>query len=230
MYIYAFFKTPTSPLQLSQGIKGSLKIINSENLSALVEPDLGTDNLPDTDEQLMQAVLIHDQIMREAFQQTPLLPLRFGTCFSSQSALVEHLKLHQQQYLDKLEQFQGQAEYLLKAVPVELSSENLNLSEPNSPSPPLKGRDYFLAKKQLHQRQLEHQYQQNQQWHQWVNFLREFYPNLILTESQTTEQRIYLLIPQTQEPQLQKQLQQWQTENVHWQLILSEALPPYHFL
>ncbi len=230
MYTYAFFKTPTSPLLLSQGIRGSLKIITSENLSAIVEPALGTDNLPDTDEQLMQAVLIHDQIIREAFQQTPLLPLRFGTCFSSESALVQHLQLHQQQYLDKLEQFQGQAEYLLKAVPLEFPSENLSLSKPNSPSPPLKGRDYFLAKKQLHQRQLEHQHQQNQQWHDWVNILRQSYPNLILPESQTTEQRIYLLIPQTQEPQLRDQLQQWQTQNVHWQLTLSEALPPYHFL
>lgn len=229
MYTYAFFKKPTSPLQLSKGIKGALEIINCENLSALVEPDLVIENLPGTDEELMQAVLIHDRIICEVFQQTSILPLRFGTCFSSQVALIEHLELHQQQYLNKLEQFQGQAEYLLKAVPLESPVENLSISQPNSP-PPLKGRDYFLAKKQLHQRQLEHQQQQNQQWEDWISLLRQSYPNLILTDSQSAEQRIYLLISQTQEPKLREQLYQWQNQNSYWQLTLSEALPPYHFL
>ncbi|CAD5952596.1 GvpW [Planktothrix agardhii] len=119
MYTYAFFKTPISPLKLSSGIRGCLEIINFQGLSALVETDLKAQDLPDTDEQLIQAILIHDQIIRSVFEQTTLLPLRFGICFPSDIALSEHLALHQQDYLQKLEQFQHKTEYCLQGIPLE---------------------------------------------------------------------------------------------------------------
>ncbi|WRH68025.1 MAG: hypothetical protein RSE13_06995 [Planktothrix sp. GU0601_MAG3] len=50
MYTYAFFKTPTSTLKLPSGIRGCLEIIGFQGLSALVEPDLKAQDLPDTDE------------------------------------------------------------------------------------------------------------------------------------------------------------------------------------
>ncbi|VXD18906.1 Gas vesicle protein GvpW [Planktothrix serta PCC 8927] len=229
MYIYAFLKTPASPLKLPQGIKGCLEIINSQGLSALVEPDLQAEDLPDTDEQLMQSVVIHDQITCAVFYQTSLLPVRFGTCFRSETALFEHLALNQQNYIQKLEQLQGKAEYCLQGVPLDPSQNQPNLPNPTD-SPSLRGRDYFLAKKQLHQRQLEHQQQQSQQWQQLIEIIGQTYPETLLADSQPNRERIYILIPQTNEIQLQQQLNHWHSQYTHWQLSLGQALPPYHFL
>lgn len=229
MYIYAFLKTPTSPLKLPPGIKGSLEIISNQGLSALVEPNLQAEDLPDTDEQLMQAVVIHDQITCVIFYQTSLLPVRFGTCFRSKIALFEHLVLHQQNYLHKLDQLQGKAEYCLQGVPLDPLPNTLTPTNPTD-LPPLRGRDYFLAKKQLHHRQFQHQQQQTQQWQQLVEILSQTYPETSLADSQPNRERIYILIPQINEPKLQEQLKQWQSQYTHWQLSLGNALPPYHFL
>jgi hypothetical protein len=229
MYTYAFFQTPTSPLKLPQGIRGSLQIINFQGLSALVEPDLKAEDLPDTDEKLMQAVLIHDQIICTVFQQITLLPLRFGICFSSATAIFEHLALHQQNYLQKLQQFQGKAEYCLQAVSLEPTPNTPTQTNPID-SPPQRGREYFLAKKQLHQRQLEHQQQQTQEWQQLVDTISQTHPEIRLADSQPSRERIYILIHQTKELKLQEQLNQWQSQSHHWQLTLGDAIPPYHFL
>lgn len=229
MYTYAFFKTPTSPLKLPPGIKGSLEIISFYGLSALVEPNLQSHDLPDTDEQLIQAILIHDQIICAIFEQTILLPLRFGICFHTAASISEHLALHQQDYLQKLEQFQGKAEYCLQGVPLE-PTPNTPTQTPPIDSSPQRGRDYFLAKKQLHQRQLEHQHQQTQEWQQLINTISQSYPETRFAESQPNRERIYILIPQTQAIQLQEQLNKWQDQSLHWQLTLGDAIPPYHFL
>ncbi|BBD55630.1 GvpL/GvpF family gas vesicle protein [Planktothrix agardhii 1029] len=228
MYTYAFFKTPISPLKLSSGIRGCLEIINFQGLSALVETDLKAQDLPDTDEQLIQAILIHDQIIRSVFEQTTLLPLRFGICFPSDIALSEHLALHQQDYLQKLEQFQHKTEYCLQGIPLEPTPV---LTQPNSiNSSPQRGRDYFLSKKQFHQRQLEYQQQQAQEWQELVGTISQTYPENRFADSQPNRERIYILIDQTQTLQLQDQFNQWQSQSHHWQLSLGDALPPYHFL
>jgi len=229
MYIYAFLKTPTSPLKLPPGIKGSLEIISSQGLSALVEPDLQAEDLPDTDEQLMQFVVIHDQITCAVFHQTSLLPVRFGTFFHSEIALFEHLALNQQNYIRKLEQLQGKAEYCLQGVPLDPPKNPLNQAN-STDSPPLRGRDYFLAKKQLHQRQLEHQQQQSQQWQQLIDMISQTYAETRLADSQPNRERIYILIPLTNDLKLKQQLNHWHSQYTYWQLSLGEALPPYHFL
>lgn len=228
MYTYAFFKTPTSSLKLPSGIRGCLEIVSSQGLSALVEPDLNAQHLPDTDEQIIQAVLIHDQIICSVFEQITLLPLRFGTCFRSTIALSEHLALHQQDYLQKLEQFQDKTEYCLQGIPHEPTRVQ---TLPNPINLPLqRGRDYFLAKKQLHQFQIDYQQQQAQEWQQLVNTISQTYTEIHFAEGQPNRERIYILIHQTQSPQLQKKLDQWQNQSPHWQLTLGDATPPYHFV
>lgn len=228
MYTYAFFKTPTSPLKLPSGIRGCLEIISFQGLSALVEPELKAQDLPDTDEQLIQAVLIHDQIIRSVFEQITLLPLRFGICFRSTIALSEHLARHQQDYLQKLEQFQGKTEYCLQGIPLEPTPVRTPPNPINSFSQG--GREYFLAKKQLHQLQIDHQQQQAQEWQQLVNTISQTYTEIHFAQSQPNRERIYILTHRTQSPQLQEKLEQWQNQSPHWQLTLGDAIPPYHFL
>jgi Gas vesicle synthesis protein GvpL/GvpF len=118
MYTYAFLPNSAQILRLPSGIAGSLKVLQVDNLAALVEPNLVFEEVQTSDEQLVRAALAHDRVIRELFQQTPVLPLRFGTRFVSQQGLLEHLEVHQVEYSQKLADVRGKAEYFLKVVPI----------------------------------------------------------------------------------------------------------------
>lgn len=222
MYTYAFFKTPEIPLNLPQGILGTLQVVSSERISALVEPGLSVEVLQTSDAQLLKAVLTHDRVIRDLFQQITVLPLRLGTQFVSLESVLAHLQSHETEYLEKLTQFEGKAEYILKLIPLDLPQ----LAIP----PDLKGRDYFLAKKQQYQMQLEQQNQQKAELEQVTMAIAEAYPNAISDAAQDNSYRIYLLVNRQQEPQLHQHLQAWQQQVTYWQINLAEPLPPYHFV
>lgn len=223
MYTYAFLQTPDLPLELPQGIAGPLQLMSCDRLAALVEPDLSFETLQADDTQLVQAVLTHDHIICQLFQQTPLLPLRFGTRFVSPMGLLTHLEAHCQDYLAKLANVAQKAEYTLKFTPLVLSTETAVSAE-------LQGRDYFLAKKRRFQNQLEQQEQQTVEWQTVVQAIAQTYPNPVLGEAQDGSQRVHLLVHHQEESQLYDQLETWQLQCPHWVLSLSEALPPYHFV
>lgn len=223
MYTYAFLLNANRPLELPEGIWGSLELVSVADLAALVEPELSFESLQQSDRQLMQAVLSHDRVIQEVFQQTTVLPLRFGTYFISRQGLLDHLQSHQQEYLAKLKRLQGKAEYVLKLLP-------MPFVEPTIPSD-LKGKDYFLAKKQLYQKQTEWQQQQQFELESLNSLISEHYPESTRKEASSNEpERIYLLIAQQQERQLQNHLQTWQKQFPCWELTLGETLPPYHFV
>lgn len=223
MYVYAFLKTPEGSLSLPQGITGSIQLICSADVSALAEPELPWEAIQDNDDRLIQAVLAHDRVLRELFQQTPLLPLRFGTRFLSVDSLLEHLKTHREEYQQKLGQIAGKAEYVLKAIPLDVQP------EPTLPAD-VQGRDYFLAKKRRYQSQVDQQQQQLAQWQTVVDAIAQLYPNLVLGEAKNNTQSLYLLVNRLDEFALYQQLKTWQNQCASWQLNLSEALPPYHFV
>lgn len=222
MYTYAFLPSPNYPLSLPSGIAGSLQLVQTEALAALVEPNLTFEALQADDQQLVQAVLAHDRIIRDVFQQTSVLPLRFGTQFVSQQGLLEHMGYHSSEYLDKLADLRGKAEYTLKFTPTELP-------EPSIPAD-LKGRDYFLAKKQAYQTQAELQQQQQTELQQIEAAIAQAYPASIRGEAQNGIERIHLLSDRQQEAQLLEDLSQWQSLGQLWELTLGEGLPPYHFV
>ncbi|WP_416674226.1 GvpL/GvpF family gas vesicle protein [Egbenema bharatensis] len=221
MYTYAFLPI-SNGLDLPEGISGSLQLIIVNQLAALVEPDLSLEFLQTSDDVLMRAVLYHDQVIREVFEQTPVLPLRFGTCFVSRQGLVEHLGSHSAEYLEKLEHLFGQAEYLLKLKPVSLPDAVV--------SSELKGRSYFLAKKQQYQHQTEWQTGQQLELETLKQFISQSYPNVVQTGATDGIERIYLLDDRRHESQLKTQVQEWQMRSSYWQISLGDALPPYHFV
>lgn len=223
MYTYALLQHPDQALILPAGIQGPLKLLRGQFLSAIVEPDVAWDELERQDDRLIQAVLIHDRVLRDLFLQTPLLPLRFGTRFISESALITHLDTQASQYLQKLRQLQGKAEYTLKLIP-------LSPLEPTAPLPELQGRDYFLAKKRRYEAQAQWQQQQYQELTQLLETIGQRYPDHILAEPQAENQRIYLLISRDQESSFHTSFMQWQASCPNWQINVSEALPPYHFV
>lgn len=222
MYTYAFFPTANTPVELPEGIANSLQLVTVDQLTALVEPELSMEILQSSDDLLMQAVLCHDQVIREVFEQTPLLPLRFGTYFVSRQGLIEHLETHHTEYLEKLAKITGQAEFLLKLKPVATPE----FAIPNE----LKGRDYFLAKKQQYQLQTDWQQEQQTELQDLLDLITQSYLNWVRTEPRDDVERIYLLGDRQQATQLQDQMLQWQPQCSHWEMSLGEALPPYHFV
>ena len=223
IYTYAFLTISQDDLELPEGIGGSLHLVASGQLGAVVEPNLDVATLQQSDDRLIQAVLHHDQVLRELFDQTPILPLRFGTQFLSEAALADYLHHHQADYQSKLTALAGKAEYTLKAIQQELP--------PPSIPTETKGKEYFLAKKRLYQVQLEQQAQQQQEFVQLQDTIAQTYTPVITSDAQNDNiERLYLLIDRQSEPELLTHLQSWRSLCPGWQLELSEALPPYHFV
>jgi hypothetical protein len=221
-YTYAFLETPAAVLDLPVGIGVSVLLISHAGVSALVEPEVSLESLQNDDERLIQAVLSHDRVICELFRQTTILPLRFGTSFVSKESLLTHLEFHAEEYLEKLRQLNGKAEYMLKFIP-------RTLDEPVI-TPEAGGRQYFLAKKQRYQTQQDFQIAQTAEWDRAVHLITQIYKSAIVVQPQGEEARIYLLVSRQDEPLLAEQFLAWQKACSRWELQLGEALPPYHFI
>jgi hypothetical protein len=224
MYTYAFLLHPKRPFDLPAGIKSKAQLVSMEDIAALVELDLDFETLQQSDETLMQAVLAHDRVLRELFQQVTVLPLRFGTRFVSHQGLLDHLKAHQAEYLAKLDWLKNKAEYLLKLSPVPPPPEEKTIA------PDQKGRDYFLAKKQAYQAQLEWQQQQQSELEQLLQTIAPYYPHWVRGEASNGTERVYVLGDRIQERLLYEYAQRWQMQFCRWQLSVGDPLPPYHFV
>ena len=222
LYSYAFLNTPTDALNLPVGIAGQLFVISSGKISALVEAEVSLSSLENDDKRLVEAVLCHDRVICQVFRQTAILPLRFGTSFSSKENLLIHLEAHSQEYLEKIGELNGKAEYILKFTP-------RKLEEPAVPSE-VGGRQYFLAKKQRYQTQQDFHILQAAEWQNVVHLITGIYKSAIIIPSQGEEGRIYLLLDRQDEPLLSANFCHWQRACPRWELHLGTALPPYHFI
>jgi len=222
LHTYALLETPANPLELPRGIAGKVQIFSCDRLSAIVEPEVSVEALEQEGDRLMQAVLTHDRVICQVFQQTSVLPLRFGTCFSSTESLQNHLKAHCQQYLEKLAKLNGKGEYSLKFTP-------LLPPEPATPSE-TGGRQYFLAKKQRYQQIQDFQDTQAAEWQKACLIATQTYPYATVEPTPEREGRIYVLVSRQDNALLLEQYQTLQQTCPHWEVQLTEALPPYHFL
>lgn len=229
MYTYAFLSNSEPPLELPAGMIGNLEIVSWRGLSALVEPGLSVEELQENDQRLVRAVLDHDRVIRDLFEQATVLPLRFGTSFLSRQALLDHLMVNQSSYGEKLSSLQGQAEYLLKFVPIAAS--DLSSPDDRSDLSQLKGKDYFQAKKRQYESQIEWLEEQQQELERLLPTIAQDYPQLIRGERNEADvERVYLLSDRQQEALLLERLQDWRSQTTRWELTLGERLPPYHFV
>jgi len=228
MYTFAFLPEPETPLALPLGIQGALAWIGDGTLGAVVEPGLDLEALQTDEHALMGAVLAHDRVIQDLFQHSVLLPLQFGTSFKHREGLLQHLEQQRSTYQDRLDYLSGKVEYTLRLEPQPLSADPA--PSPNPEEPPLKGRDYFLAKKQQYQSLDQRQQQQQDQLQELRTTIGRIYPDLQAAEAKEGVERIYLLVGQRRGNHLQKQVQQWQTSAPLWSLHLSDPLPPYHFV
>jgi hypothetical protein len=222
MYTYAFCQTPLAPLELPQGIAATVQVVTVNQLAAIVEAAVSLEPLQQDDTLLVQAALAHDRVIRNLCLQATILPLRFGTCFSSLQGLSTHLETHQQAYLSQLAYLNGKAEYTLKLILVEPPDAVI--------APEIKGKNYFLAKKQQYQQQLSYQQRQQTASEQIEQAVLQAYPEYCCSQDAAGVKAIHLLVNRDREQQLCDFIQALQQQHPQLQLALGAPLPPYHFV
>lgn len=221
LYVYAFCPKPSISLTLPAGIThATVQVITGEKLAAIAEPDIDVAQIKDDDQQLMGAILAHDHVLVQLFDQTALLPLRFGTQFQNTASLETYLRTHQDTHLQTLATLADRAEYLVKLIPHAYS--------PMPVDEQLKGREYFLAKKKRLQAQTQFQTQQTSELQQFVGHL-EAIPIQYLEGSPQEEQVRFHILADRDATALQSHLKTWQQQLPSWEISLSDPLPPYHF-
>lgn len=148
MYLYGLVhRSAIEMLAINQikGITGDLSWRESGELAAIVESGFPAQACANSEAALIEAIVSHDRVLLWVFANQTILPLRFGTEFASEQALIQHLDKNQIAYLNAIEALKNKAEISLK------------LSATQSEMPPipaeLKGREYFLAKKEQSQHQ-----------------------------------------------------------------------------
>jgi hypothetical protein len=221
IYLYSICPTPSEPLPLPLGLAEPTQLVDVDGIAALIETGIDLETLKTDEPRLLNAVLSHDRVICELFQQTPLLPLRFGT----QIASIEHLKAHlasqRADYAAKLNILAPKVEYQVKLIAKEIDLPPL--------AEGLTGRDYFLAKKQRLQDQGNAQAQQQAELGQILDAIADTYGDCIETEAPDGEARVYILVDRGQD-NLAQWVNELRSQTTHWKIMLSEPLPPYHFV
>ena len=232
IYTFAILLAP-APSELPLGIVGNpIQYLQCDRLIAAIELDVDIEALKLLPEQsLMQAIIQHDRLICELFNQRTLLPLRFGTAFVSIKALETYLQEENERLLASLQRLDGYAEFLITGSAIAPKAETATN---------LKGKDYLLAKRSqyLQQEQWRSQLQQEVlDYRQTItdnlnNLNTDTYkPEFQHVETQGSEDvRVYALLPRSQVEFLQQALRSWQEQHSHWQIAWSQPLPPYHFL
>ncbi len=216
MHVYALCHAAAT-LVLPSGVAQPLQMIQQGDLAAIAEPDLELATLQQDDDRLLHAVLVHDRVIRELFQQTTVLPLRF-TAFPTLEDLRSDLQTHESTYLETLTRLVGKAEVTLKFVPKAIPEPGI--------SPELKGKDYFLAKKQQYQAQQQQQTLQTQELQQLLQAIAQQYP----ISTPADAEHVHILVNQNNIERFQAAIAPLIAQSPQWEFTLSELLPPFHFV
>jgi hypothetical protein len=221
LYTYAFLEIPSSPLILPQGAANQIVLINGTELAAIVEPGIFLESFQNNDEKIIQMALHHDRVICELFQQITVLPLRFGTYFTSTNNLLNHLKSHEKEYQNKLEKINGKNEFTLKLIPRMI--EEIVPSEGG-------GKDYFLAKKQRYQNLNNFNIAQAAEKQNLIDLITKVNQLPVVVQEQEEQIQIYLLVSCQDKTLLLEQFLTWHKACPRWDLLLGDCLPPYHFI
>lgn len=216
MHVYVLCRSTVS-LTLPAGIVQPLQMIVGDQIAAVVEPDLQLEDLQQEDDRLLRAVLVHDRVIRELFQQTTVLPLRF-TAFPSRADLTVDLQANQQHYLATLARLDGKAEMTLKF-------QSKALAEPPI-APDVKGKEYFLAKKRQHQDLQQQRELQAQELDYILQAISEHYSTVATPDAN----QVHILVNRDSANQAQARVMALISQFSLWDGIWGEVLPPFHFI
>jgi hypothetical protein len=232
--IYAIAILDNVPHTKPQGMMGGLiEYIQVDKLVVAGIRNLDLETLKNQGEEvLITAVIAHDRLICELFNQNFLLPLRFGTVFKSQSLLEVYLESNHAQLSTKLNQLKGYSEYLLTLTLLET---------PSAPdlSSNLKGKDYLLAKRSQYLTEQARRSQQQSECQELIELIQppnipnidglEVSEQFTLNQSVPPQDKEFLRMYFLAKTQLNAIFAPWQAKYPHWQLQLSNPLPPYHF-
>ncbi len=223
LYIYAILLTP---FQLAEPIVGlwdqPVQCFVKGQLVAIAEGGADISALRRLPESLLlEKVLHHDRIITSLFGERPLLPMRFGMAFVSESALYQYLQENAQQLGDRLNFVAGKAEYTLELTPPMPTREIINSRD---------GKSYLLAKKQQYVQQKNWSDRLQQESRDWQERLRTYccqwqIPYQVAS-SVDMKLKWHLLLTLDQYVALCEYLQKFD----QWQWQISPPLPPYHFV
>ncbi len=218
----------SNPQHKPVGIMGnSIEYIQVDRLVMAVIRGLNIEQLKSSGEEiLIRAVVEHDRLICEFFGEHTLLPLRFGTAFKSQILLEEYLQSNYSELIIKLENLLGYSEHLLTLTLLESKSES-KFDPKSEPTQNLKGRDYLLAKRTQYLLEQNKRSQQQTECQELMLLLPPQYQVVPLQAGEFL--RVYFLATSVQMNELAGTILKWQLEHSHWQLELSNPLPPYHF-
>ena len=222
VYVYGVCRSQQAPTTLPLGLEQETQLVCVDDVAVIVEYGIDLEILQADDQRLLNAVLSHDRVVCDLFQQTTILPIRFGTQLASTEKLEAFISGEYQTYLDKLRALDQKCEYQIKLQP-----EAITL--PESPKN-LKGKDYFLAKKQRLQHQTAAQVEQQTELVTLFEQIHHLFPDAVDTTNEDGTAKVYVLLSNDETSTLKQQAKQWQAEATYWNLSLSEALPPYHFV
>ena len=220
IYVYAILFSSTKELDFPQGIQGRVEMISYGNIAVIIERDILIQNLQKTEDILLKAIVTHDQVIQSIFSQVSLLPLRFGTGFTSLDSLLENLKNNQSQYNQKLHKLTNCVEYCIKFIPLDFK---INKAKDLD----LKGKSYLLAKKKNYQLQQEFISNQENQWKAIKESISQEFADNILIQEQEAIKQIFLL--EKQQNNIDILINSWQQKAPNWQITTSLPLPCYHF-
>ncbi len=222
VYVYGVCRRPPADIVLPLGLDQETQVITVDELAVIVEYGIDLEALQAEDQSLLNAVLSHDRVVCDLFNQITILPIRFGTQLTSTEKLKEYIAAEHEIYLEKLDQLDQKCEYQIKLIP-----EAITL--PPSPEG-LKGRDYFLAKKQRLQDQTVAQEQQQTELIGLFERIQAVFPGAVEATNEDGTAKVYVLLGPGEAQTLYQQTEEWQAKTTYWNLSLSEALPPYHFV
>lgn len=230
IYTFAILLAP-APDARPLGITGKpITYIQCDRLVAAVETEVDIDALNQLPEQsMLQAIIQHDRLLCELFEQRPLLPLPFlKTFFSDGKTLENYLQTDSSKLLANLQRIDGYAEFLITGTAIAPKIETAT---------DLKGKDYLLAKRSQYLQQEKWRSQLQQEVLDYRQTITDYLnPEIYQPEFQHSEPqgsedvRVYALLPRSQVASLQDTLRSWEERHPHWQIAWSQPLPPYHFL
>ena len=79
VYVYGVCHCPTTEVTPPLGLEREIQIICVDQIAAIVEFGIDLEALQSDDQRLLNAVLSHDRVVCDLFQQFTILPIRFGT-------------------------------------------------------------------------------------------------------------------------------------------------------
>jgi hypothetical protein len=209
------------PLESVVGVSGNqVFLYPASDLAVIVSEHNPAESLT------QKAGMDHARVIADCFQQSTVLPFRFGTVFNDDESLRKSIRSNQRQFLSNIEKLRGKTEMHLKIFVEDASTKELSKMAEGV------GREYLSSLRENAVRQRERQTRARAvsfQMHRLFNPLDEEV-SCRLTESGKMVLDIAHLIDRKCVERYQNKFHTTSATMRDCQMQLSGPWPPYHFV